>query len=149
MLEIKKIDPDVLFDADGFAELEAEYRQEVGIPEMEGKLVPREHYWQLYEYGLQMLGAFKGDRLIGILFFGYTFPAHYSKMVAVVESYFVVASARKTGAGLRLLDRAKSIASSTATAFVVTAPVGEALDRVMKSAGYRHLSNDYIIKLEK
>lgn len=125
--------------APNLADLLAEYAIESAIPGMGPPKAQLETYRQLEAVGaLHLFGAFQGDALVGFLVMIVSVLPHYGALVASTESYFVACKARKSGAGLKLLQEAENLARILGVAgFFVSAPIGGRLERVMSGKGYR------------
>lgn len=107
-----------------------------GLP----RYCPNQQLYTLMERSgaLAMLGAFEGDRLIGMLVLLVSVNPHYSVPLAVTESWFVLQEHRATGAGLDLYRTAKARAREAgAAAIYVSAPTGGKLAGVMEGLGAR------------
>lgn len=84
-----------------------------------------------------------GD-LVGFLFLMTPTLPHFGKMVAVVESYFVAPSHRKSGAGTLLRQAAEEAASAAgAVGILFSAPAGGRLAKVMPRVGYRETNTTF------
>lgn len=118
--------------------LMAEYAAESAHP----GLGQPEAQWALYSQmealgALHILGAYQGDALVGFLFVVVHVAPHYGRKAGTTESYFVTSSARKTGAGLKLLQAAEKLARDLgAVGLFVSSPVGSRLEQVLPSIGY-------------
>ncbi|QQV54340.1 GNAT family N-acetyltransferase [Ralstonia syzygii subsp. celebesensis] len=117
----------------------AEYAAESGIPELGAAHAQVEIYRALEAGGvLHVLGAFRGDDLVGFAFVLVSVLPHFGQVVGTTESYFVTRDARKGGAGLALLRAAEKLSRERgAKAFMVSAPAESRLTCVMPGAGYR------------
>lgn len=116
-----------------FAELHAEYAAESSIPELGTAAMQVETYRALEQSGtLRIIGAFYGEAIVGFLTMLVAVLPHYGAKVASTESFFVAHAARKTGAGLKLLQEAERIAREDgAIGFFVSAPNGGRLAEVL------------------
>lgn len=86
---------------------------------------------------LSVFGAFVDGALVGFISVLCTVMPHYSVSLAVCESFFVLKSFRKTGAGLRLLNLAEERARSIgAPGLLISAPYGGILAGVLPRVGY-------------
>lgn len=96
-------------------------------------------YRHLEEIGLmRVVGAFDGDTLVGFVFVLVSVLPHFGKPVASSESVFVRPESRKHGTGTRLLRAAETMAKEMgADGFLVSAPTGSRLERIMPHQGYR------------
>jgi GNAT superfamily N-acetyltransferase len=124
--------------APNIAALLEEYGAESSIGGIGPQSAQFETYAQWEAIGiLRMLGAFRQDELVGLVIVLCSVLPHYGKKVATTESFFVTQSARKSGVGLRLLREAERVARDWgAVGFLVSAPVGGQLEKVLPCAGY-------------
>ena len=105
-----------------------------------------EMYRQMEASGaLQILGAF-APGLVGLAsILVYGLPHYNGRRVCAMESLYVFPSARKGGAGIKLLRAAEDLAASLgASALMVSSPIGGRLGRVLPLAGYRETSRVFI-----
>ena len=94
-------------------------------------------------------GAYEKFRLIG--FCGLMTPVlpHYGACIAVVESLFVGAKYRKTGAGLRLIRAAESYARNMrAPAIMISAPTGGRLMTLLPRLKYHETNRAFCKELK-
>ena len=95
---------------------------------------------------LHVIGAYINSTLIGYITVLSPVMPHYSAVVSVTESYFVMAEYRSTGAGLKLLRAAEQYAESIGSAgLLVSAPTGGRLAEVLPRVGY-NLTNQVFFK---
>ena len=125
--------------APNVADLLAEYAEESALDALGGANPQWETYRQMEAVGVaRVLGAFQREKLVGFLVLLVSIVPHFGKPLASTESFFVAQSARKTGAGLKLLREAENIARDTgAVGFFVSAPMGSRLAKVLPGVGYR------------
>lgn len=144
MLNVRHCTIDELTNSSSLPALLADYT-ESSLPEIGTPNPQFQTYQRLEQVGLLFpFGAWEDERLIGFLLILITDLPHYGKLVAVSESYFVAKESRKTGAGLRLLNMAKEYAASQgAAAFLVSAPKGSSLEKVMEGLGWRNTNVVY------
>lgn len=122
-------------NATNVAELMAEYAREA----MTEGLGPAAPQWWLYrkmeEAGLlHTIGAFINDVLVGFITVVVMQRPHYEALIASYESYFVVDSARQSGAGNELLKAAEELARAKgAVGLFVNAAVGSRLDAMLEA----------------
>lgn len=131
-------------------ELVQAYAAESRIPELGEVSAQIETYRAMEASGAMFpIGAF-GPRLVGVAtLLVYGLPHYAGRRVATMESFFVLPAARRTGAGLKLLHAAEQLAGELgATAFLVTAPVGGRLARVLPRSGYRETNRIFIRSLQ-
>lgn len=128
-----------ILQAPNFALIAEEYGDEASIKGMPHPLAKMELYYQLEAAGaLRVYGAFVGSALVGFITVLSTTMPHYSAVLAVSESFFVLREHRKTGAGLKLLRKAEGCAlEAGAPGLLVSAPYGGALADVLPHTGYK------------
>lgn len=86
---------------------------------------------------IQVIGAFVDNLIIGFIIILSNVLPHYDVQAAVSESFFVLKSYRKTGAGLKLLREAENYSKdSGACGLLISAPIGGDLAKVMPHIGY-------------
>lgn len=133
--------------APNLIEVLAEYARESSLPEL-GPACPQiETYRALEAAGVfHPIAAFDEGRLVGFIMPIVVALPHYGVVAATVESFFVPATERKKGIGLRLLTEAEHLAKSLgAKALLLSAPVGSVLSDVLAgSKRYRHSNNAFI-----
>lgn len=122
--------------APGFDALVAEYIEECATYGVTP--TPQwNHYHALEAAGvLHVIGAFKGERLVGFLALLVNRVPHYPAPIGVSESFFVSKDA--PGAGLKLRREAENIARSLgAQGMCISVPIGGRAERFMvASRGY-------------
>lgn len=146
MAEIRRL---TCAELEAFDELEAllaEYAAESAMPELGTPAPQRATYYALEKVGVLFpLAAVDADRLVGFALPIIAPPPHYGVLAGTLESFFVAAGDRKTGAGLALLAAAEDLARERgALALLVVAPVGSALDAVLAERPYRHSNNVHV-----
>lgn len=137
-------------NAHNVADLLAEYANESALDAL-GVANPQwETYRQMQAMGVaHVLGAYKGDALVGFLVLLVSVVPHFGKPIASTESYFVARCARKSGAGLMLLHVAEQVARQAgAIALFVSAPIGSRLARVLPGVGFRDVQHNFFKGLE-
>ncbi len=118
-----------------------EYDDEARIKDMPPINAKFENYRALEQGGFLHCFEARDDRLIGFLFLLYVPLPHYSRAVAVVESYFVAQAYRKTGAGLKLLRMAEAKARELGSpGLLVSAPSKGRLSEILPKLDYRETS---------
>lgn len=127
-----------ILQSSNFARIAEEYGAESSIKGMPHPLAKMEMYYQLESVGaLHVYGAFMDDGIVGFITILTTVMPHYSAILAVSESFFVLKDYRKSGAGLKLLrmaeDRAREVG---APGLLVSAPYGGVLEAVLPRSGY-------------
>ena len=133
-----------------FPALRDEYSAEcrtLGLPDPHEK---EELYREMDKsYSFAAFGAYEDRQLIG--FMGILTPIlpHYGVCVAVVESLFVGAAYRKTGAGLRLIREAESYAKKMlAPAIMISAPTGGRLMTLLPRLEYHETNRAFCKELK-
>ena len=122
-----------------------EYADESALAEL-GPANPQiETYCQMEELGLaHAIGAFYRGELVGFIFLIVSVIPHFGQRLASTESFFVSAAARKSGAGLRLLREAETLAKDLgAVGMYVSSPAGGRLAQVLPGVGYRETNRLY------
>jgi GNAT superfamily N-acetyltransferase len=127
--------------------LVAEYVAEAKSPELPAAEPQWVQYAALEQMGaLEVLAAREDGKLIGFLSVLVSRLPHYGGAVCVVESVFVSAARRRTGAGRALIRAAEAVAARHGAALLVTAPAGSALETVLPRLGYRHSNTVFVRK---
>jgi GNAT superfamily N-acetyltransferase len=136
---------DLMGDPD-IAALVAEYAAEAKSPELPAAQPQWEQYAALEQAGLfNIIAAREDGRLVGFVSVLRSSLPHYGGPISVVESVFVRADRRRTGAGRALIRAAEALAALHGTGLLITAPAGSALERILPRLGYRH-SNSVFAK---
>lgn len=134
--------------APNLVEFLAEYAAESSQPEL-GESVPQFPTYRALEAAgaLHPIAAFEGKRIAGFILPIVGVLPHYASPSAMIESFFVPKADRKKGIGLRLKAEAEALAIERgAKGFMISAPVGSALSKVLaKSPAYRR-SHDVFVK---
>lgn len=110
-----------------------EYAAECSIPEI-GEIKPSALiYASMESKGFQQcFAAYQDEQLIGFASLLTTVLPHYSKRVATLESLFVGAEHRKTGAGTALMQAVEAYAKEAqCKAILYSAPAGGKLEKVL------------------
>ena len=125
--------------APNLPELLSEYGAEAAIDGLGQPEAQLDTYHLMETLGvLHIVGAFKGDTLIGFLIMVVSTLPHYGVRIASTESFFVASAYRKTGAGLKLLHAAEDLAADmNASGFFVSAGIRSRLEQIMPAIGYR------------
>lgn len=128
-------------DMEGAPNIDAlieEYGAESSIAGLGPQSPQFDMYRKMEEVGLlRVLGAFDGAHPVGFIFLILAVIPHYGAFAASTESFFVTSSARKSGAGLRLLHEAEKWAKELgAVGLLASAPVGGRLSEVLPHVGY-------------
>ena len=119
-------------DAD-FQALVAEYSEECSIAGMPETNRDYEQYERFEQAGFsRMFAAYNDEKLVGFLVLLVSPNPHYGCKIGTIESIFVGAEYRKSGAGLKLLKAAEDTAKGMgAVGIFVSAPAGSQLADVM------------------
>ena len=131
---------DELWDAPNWDALIAAYAEETSIKELATINANRPMYQHMESIGaLHCIGSYAAGELIGFIVIIAPVLPHYSKQVASIESFFVAAEHRPTGAGLALLHAAETKAKGIGSpGLLASAPVGGSLAKVLPALGYKH-----------
>lgn len=122
---------DVL-DAPNAEQLLAEYSAECSLPVLGSPNPTREGYATLEAIGLQTVGCFHGDRLVGFATVLPYLNPHYNVRLAATESLFISPEFRRWSLGSSLLNEVESIAQrADCVAIQYSAPVGSRLATVL------------------
>lgn len=140
-LKLNRVSVAQVFDAPGFAALVEQYTAEscrdAGLI---GALPDRDRYEAMEAVGLMRCAAAFADDggIVGLCFVLISPVPHYKdRVIATVESIFLLPAYRKGGAGLALLDEAKLIAQEAGAAgLYVSAPSGGRLERILPRIGF-------------
>lgn len=130
-------------------ELLAAYGEESSIPEFGEVSARMDIYHGMEASGaLHVIGAFSPE-LVGVAtLLIYGLPHYAGRRVAAMESFFVAPSARRSGSGIKLLRAAEQRARDLgATVFMVSAPVGGRLAKVLPRTGYRETNRVFVRRL--
>lgn len=135
----------VLGDPD-FPALMAEYAAESAIDGMPSPLVKMERYQDFEDAGmLQFFAAFDATKLVGFISVLSAPMLHYSRSVAVSESFFVT-PAHRGRTGLKLLSAAEAHAAEIGSpGLLVSAPHGSRLATLLPKRGFTQ-TNDVFFK---
>lgn len=139
-MEIQPATVDELLAAPNWRALLDEYAAECGNAGIGTPSMNVDTYGKLEAAGmLKTHAAYHDGELVGFMSYLLTELPHYSRLVAVSESYFVAAAQRDTGAGLALLKAAEDTAlDAGAVGLLVSAPVGSRLDRMLAAKRYQN-----------
>lgn len=143
---IRSCTVDEVEQAGALEQLLTAYGDESRIPEL-GEVCPSfETYRQMEGAGvMHIIGAF-APGLVGLAsLLVYGLPHYAGRKVCSMESFFVEPSARRSGAGLKLLRAAETRAAELgAAALMASAPVGGRLASVLPRSGYRQSSQVFV-----
>lgn len=117
-----------------FPALAAEYAQESAIAGMPAPKHDEATYFRLERAGVLHMGVATIDKaMVGFILVLVSLNPHYSVKIGVIESFFVGAEHRRSGAGLLLKQWAEAKAKEQgARGLFVSAPTGSRLARVME-----------------
>jgi L-amino acid N-acyltransferase YncA len=127
-----------LEDAPNIWSILVEYAEEAAVKGLPPPAIRAETYKNLEAAGLlHPISALKDGELIGYVTVMASEIPHYSRVIAVTESFFVARAHRSTGAGLKLLRAAEQKARALGSpGLLVSAPFGGSLAQVLPRAGY-------------
>ena len=139
-MEIRPVALAELLDAPNWRALLDEYAAECGNAGIGTPSMNVDTYGKLEAAGmLKTHAAYHDGELVGFMSYLLTELPHYSRLVAVSESFFVASSRRDTGAGLALLKSAEDAAlDAGAVGLLVSAPAGGPLDRLLAAKRYEN-----------
>lgn len=136
-----------LFACPEIADLLREYAEQAN--ELLAAPAPQmDSYIKMEEAGyLHAIGAFIDGKLVGFAGLIVAVLPHYGHLSASMESLFVGKAHRKSGAGLKLIKEAESMARDLgATSFAMTVPAHGKLSSIMPRVGYRK-TNEVFLKV--
>ncbi len=138
MIEIRTVDADIILAPENHWLLVA-YANESKIPELPDFNPQMQSYKHMEAAGmLHSFGAFLDGRMIGFVSVLTNIALHYGVKFAIIESIFVDAESRVTGAGLRLIREVFRHAKRQGAAGVFTcAPLASKYDRVLGKSGFK------------
>ncbi|MDR1351526.1 MAG: GNAT family N-acetyltransferase [Zoogloeaceae bacterium] len=140
MIEIHKLSPNEFWAQAGVEALIDAYADECALAGLPRPAPDRDLYDDMNTFGaLRVFGAFRDDTIIGFAVLLVSPNLHYGILLATMESLFVAKGQRSTGAGLMLLRQAEQAARDAgAQAFLVCAPVGSSLEKILtQSTSFR------------
>lgn len=148
MVTIEKMNYCDLNNIPEFKFIVEEYTLESSISEMSPINTNLDLYNKLNEVGKMItLAAFNDGYLIGYANFVISPNLHYSKDIAVTESFFIKKDYRKTGAGIFLLKEMERLAKENgAVAFMVSAPSDSKLSLIMEKNKHYRETNKVFFK---
>jgi GNAT superfamily N-acetyltransferase len=150
MITVKKVSFIEFHSLPEFKNIILEYTSESALEDMPPINPNIDLYIKLNEAGvLNTIVAFEDNYLIGFANLLMSPNLHYSKTIAVTESFFVRENYRKTGAGIFLLKEMENIAKENgAVAFMVSAPTDSKLSSVMdKNKAYKETNKVFFRSL--
>lgn len=133
-----KADPDI-------EALLAEYAAEAASSEL-GVALPQWDQYAAWERAgaFEIIAAREAGRLIGIISVLRANLPHYGGPICVVESLFVTADRRRTGAGRALIKAAQATAAYHGLGLLITARAGSALEAILPRMGCRHSNTVFV-----
>ena len=143
MTEIRKIPIAMVREHGGY--LIKEYANESSI---DGLPAP-DPAWNMYDAMEQngfmhTYGVFVDDVMVGFLIMLVAANPHYNRLLATTESFYVHPDYRNHGRGMKLLRHAEEEATKLgAIGFLVSAPAGGRLAKVMPRVGYRRTNEAF------
>lgn len=135
-----------LMGAPQFPALVEEYAREGALAEMPPPSPRLARYQQIERSGLLAVFVWVQDgAIVGFLIMLVSPIPHYDRAVGIVESIFVAATYRASGAGLKLLHAAEAHArQSDCPVLLVTAPVASRLEALLPRCGYRAANTVFV-----
>lgn len=128
-----------IMGATAFPALIDEYAAESaieGLPKPVAKLASYQTFENIGFF--RAFAALRAGDLVGFITVMAPPLPHYSRPIAVAESFFVASAHRKTGAGLKLLEAAEGAARELGSpVLLVCAPIAGRLFEVLPRRGYR------------
>lgn len=125
--------------------LVAEYRAEASSPELPAATPQWGQYAAWERAGeFELIAARQAGRLIGLVTVLRSNLPHYGGPICVVESIFVSAKKRRTGAGRALIKAAQATAAYHGMALIFTARAGSALEAILPHMGCRHSNTVFV-----
>lgn len=137
-MNVKPCSVDEFFSYPNLCELFEEYRKEADRGGYGKPSVQVNMYKTLESAGiLKAIVAERDGILIGFIALLVSVVPHFGKVIASTESFFVIESERKNGAGIRLLRLAEKEARNMGSVmFYSTAPVGGRLEKLLPNLGF-------------
>ena len=151
MIEIRKITVAELLEHKDWNAVVEKYADESSIKDMPRFKVDVALYKKLESFGsLSVFGAFSGELLVGFLSVLVTVLPHYSTETAKIESLFVLNEYRHTGAGARLISKAKEAGKEKgAIGLLISAPFGGVLASALsKRKGFIETNRVFFTRIE-
>ena len=150
-MNIVKIKISDTWEAPNWPQILMEYALEASIEGMPTTAPNKELYTKLEGLGvIHTFGAFLDKMLIGYITVMAVPGTHYeTATIFSTESFFVLKEHRKTGAGLRLLRAAETLAKGLrAPGLLVSARVDNSLPQVLGSCGYKETNRVFFKRFE-
>jgi len=144
-LEISPISVADLLSDPAIGALVLEYEAEARSPELPDAQPQWQQYAAWEDAGvLDVIAARQDGKLIGFVSVLRSSVPHYARSICVVESLFVSAARRRTGAGRALIRSAEGVAAKHSAPLLITAPAGSALEVILPRLGYRHSNTVFV-----
>lgn len=143
-LQVRRTSVAELAAAPNLADLVQAYAAESALPQLGSAVLDVPAYARMEAAGIvRLIGAWRGDRLVGFLILIVTPIPHWGNQVlASAESFFVHPDERHGGAGRELRTCAEAVALEVgARGVFISAPAGGALSRVLPHWGYEHTNS--------
>lgn len=149
MLEIRELTYQELEQSPGFEETVTEYAAETANEAIGTPKIQRSRYRELSSLGkIQCLGAFEGDKVVGLAVVFFSQSQHYPFPIASIESFYLRKDYRKGGNGLGLLHAVKHMVKAEgAPGLVFMAPPGSTYAALCAKLGMTHTHNAYWCKV--
>lgn len=143
-LQVHRTSVAELAAAPNLADLVRAYAAESALPALGSAVLDVPAYARMEAAGIgHLIGAWRGDRLVGFLVLITTPVPHWGNQVlASAESFFVHPDERHGGTGRELRACAEAVAREVGACGVfISAPAGGALARVLPHWGYAHANS--------
>lgn len=149
MLDIRQITVDEFFDDRATDELLKQYADECAIDGMPRPFPHAGSYHALESTGsFFIFGAFVDSELVGFMTVVMPILPHYSVRTATMESFFVSPKHRNGGTGIKLIKHVEAFATEQgAVGFLISAPAGGRLEKLLSRFDYRHTNTVFFRKL--
>lgn len=137
--EIRSVTLADVMDNPRFGQLIADYARECANPGMGVPNPNREQYEAMEKVGMfYLLGAYRGDEMVGFVTYLLTPMAHFSNTAATVESLFLDPRCRHGLLGVRLIKAAlKQAKSLGAKGLYLSAPSGSQLEKLANALHFK------------
>lgn len=138
-------------DIEAAEDLIGAYEAECGMSEL-GRYQPNWLQYKAMEQAgwFTAVGAFRGDRMVGMVTVLAGPNPHVGAVTASTESFFVLPQERQSGAGLKLLAQAEALAMAAgARGLFVSSRAGSRLAEVMRRIKGYSPSNEVFCKVFK
>ena len=145
--EIRSVTVADVMDSPRFEQMIAEYADECANPGMGVPKPNRLQYEAMANAGVfHVLGAYKGEELVGFMTYLLTPLAHFSKCAASTESLFLDPKYRHGLLGVRLIKTAfKQAKSLGAMGLYVCAPAGSQLEKLARAMNLKHTNTVFFL----